>query len=161
MNAIDSLDTGAVMARIASMRIVGPSSLEINWAEGSRTGRIDIVDLSPAIKSYKAYRPLRDNPRQFAKACLIDNGDVIAWEELGLDMSAELIETLAEDIMTSEEFAAFLKRHKLTQDAAAALLGRSRRQIGYYLTSGLVPRIVALACAGYEAKVARHTAEAA
>jgi hypothetical protein len=78
-----------------------------------------------------------------------------------LDMSAELIETLAEEEMTPEEFALFLNRNGLTQEAAAALLGRSRRQIGYYLSTGPVPRIVALACFGFEVRQARRRAEAA
>jgi hypothetical protein len=63
--------------------------------------------------------------------------------------------------MTPTEFARFLERNRLTQEGAAALLGRSRRQIGYYLNPGPVPRIVALACFGYEALVARRRAEAA
>lgn len=161
IDAAEMIDTGLPMARIAAVRVAGPSRLEILWAEGCRAGRRDSVDLAPLIGSYKVYKPLRDNPELFATARLIEDGDAIAWGDGDLDMSAELIETLAEEEMTPEEFALFLRRNRLTQAAAAALLGRSRRQIGYYLSTGPVPRVVALACFGYEARRARRRAEAA
>jgi hypothetical protein len=160
MNAIeDVLDTGASMARIGRISVVGPTTVEIDWAEGARTGRTDVLDLTPLIGSYKIYRPLRGNPDLFATARLIEDGDVVAWNGADLEMTAELIETLAEQAMSPEDFADFLARNKLTHEAAAALLGRSRRQIEYYLERGTIPRIVALACFGYEAFAARDRAK--
>ena len=161
MSATDILDTGLAMARIESLRVAGPASLEIVWAEGQRQGLSDLVDLTPAIGSYKAYRALRDNPDLFATARLEEDGFAIVWEGETLDMSAELVETLADQTMTPKEFAAFLRRNRLTQDAAAALLGRSRRQVGYYLSAGPVPRVIALACIGYETISARKRQAAA
>jgi len=38
MNATEMIDTGLPMARIAAIRVVGPSRLEITWAEGNRAG---------------------------------------------------------------------------------------------------------------------------
>jgi hypothetical protein len=70
-------------------------------------------------------------------------------------------ETLAEQSMTPDGFARFLTRNRLTHEGAAALLGRSRRQIEYYLKRGPIPRVVALACFGYEALAARQPSEAA
>jgi hypothetical protein len=153
--------TGAPMARIARIRVVGPMTVEINWAEGARAGRTDVLDLTPLIGSYKVYRPLRGNAGLFATAHLMEDGDVVAWEGADLEMTAELIETLARQTMTPEDFGHFLVRNNLTHEAAAALLGRSRRQIEYYLQRGPIPRIVALACFGYEAFVARDRATAA
>jgi hypothetical protein len=71
-------------------------------------------------------------------------------------MAATSIERLAEEAMTGSEFKAFLQRHKLTYDAAAALLGRSRRQIANYVAgpSKVIPRLVALACFGFSARAA-------
>ncbi|MCI0467807.1 MAG: hypothetical protein L0Y57_12505 [Beijerinckiaceae bacterium] len=155
------IDTGAPLDRIAAIRVVGPSTLEIKWAEGARAGRTDVVDLTPLIGGYKVYRPLRGNPELFARARLIEDGDVVAWDGTDLEMTAELIETLAEQAMTPEDFARFLAKNSLTHEAAAALLGRSRRQIAYYLTRGPIPRIVALACFGYEAFAARQRSDAA
>jgi hypothetical protein len=162
MNAIkEVLDTGDLIARIAKIRVIDSSTLEIAWAEGARVGRTDIVDLTPLIGSYKIYRPLRANAELFATAHLIEDGDVVAWNGPDLEMTADLIETLAEEALAPEDFAQFLARNNLTHEAAAALLGRSRRQIEYYLKRGPIPRVVALACHGYEALAARQKAEAA
>jgi hypothetical protein len=120
-----------------------------------------VLDLTPLIGSYKVYRPLRGNPDLFATARLIEDGDVVAWDGPDLQMTAELIETLAEQAMTPEDFARFLAKNNLTHEAAAALLGRSRRQIEYYLKRGPIPRVMALACFGYEALVERQRTEAA
>jgi hypothetical protein len=161
MNENDIFDTGLAMARINNIRVVNAQTLEITWAEGRRAGRRDIIDLTPMLGSYKIYRPLRDNPSLFATARLTEDGDVITWNGTDLEMTADLLEELAEEAMTSDDFANFLKRNRLTQEAAAALLGRSRRQIGYYLTTGPIPRIVSLACFGYEAFIHRRRSEAA
>lgn len=161
MNATEMIDTGLAMPRIAAVRVVGPTRLEVTWAEGMREGRREFLDLTPLIGSYKIYRPLRGNPDLFATARLIEDGNAIAWDAPDLEMSADMIETLAEEEMTPEEFADFLHRNRLTQEAAAALLGRTRRMIGYYLTRGPIPRIVALACIGYEALAARRRKDAA
>jgi hypothetical protein len=163
MSAIDIIDTGLVMARLDSVRAVGPSRLHVVWAEGNRAGRAETVDLMPVVGSYKIYRPLRGNAELFETARLIEDGDAVAWRngEEDIEMSADMIEHVAEQEMSPDDFARFLKRNKLTQDAAGALLGRSRRQIGYYLERGPVPRIVALACAGYEALAARAKKQAA
>jgi hypothetical protein len=162
MNATEEfLDTGSPTPRIAAIRVTGPNTLEINWTEGSRAGRTEVLDLTPLVGSYKVYRPLRGNPELFATARLIEEGDVVAWDGPDLEMTAELIETLAEQTMTPDDFARFLSRNKLTHEAAAALLGRSRRQIEYYLRRGPIPRVVALACFGYEALAARQRVEAA
>jgi hypothetical protein len=153
MNAVEIEDSGIPLARISAIEALPGFRLAVSWAEGSRAGRSDEVDLAPAINSYKIYRPLRNDEALFRTAYLIEGGDVVAWEGHGdLEMSADMIEALAEESMTPRDFAAFLQRNDLTQEAAAALLGRSRRQIGYYLSSGPIPRVVSLACHGYEAR---------
>ena len=155
------LDTGSSMPRIAKIGVVGQSTLAIDWVEGGRAGRRDVLDLTPVIGSYRVYRPLRANAELFCTAHLIEDGDVVAWDGPDLEMTAELIETLAEQTMSPDDFARFLERNNLTNEAAAALLGRSRRQIEYYLKRGPIPRVVALACFGYEALMVRHKSEAA
>ena len=49
--------------------------------------------------------------------------------------------------MTPADFSAFLERHALSLDAAAAELGISRRLVAYYAKEREVPRYIALACA--------------
>jgi hypothetical protein len=150
------IDSGVPAPRISNIRIGTYFHLEVTWAEGERAGRTDYVDLLPAIDSYKVYRPLRNNEPLFSTARLIDDGFAVQWGASDIDMSADAIEVLATESMSPAEFADFLRRNKLTQQAAATMLGRSRRQIGYYLNPGPVPRIVALACFGYEALMRRR-----
>lgn len=163
MSGTDFIDSGIPMPRIASARAAGPSQLRVVWAEGARAGQVETIDLAPVIGSYKIFRPLRDNPALFAAVRLIEEGAAVAWAngDTDIEMSADMIENLAMQEMTPADFANFLSRNKLTQDAAGALLGRSRRQIGYYLATGPIPRIVALACHGYEALTSRSGARAA
>ena len=151
MSVTEMIDSGLAMPRLAALRVAGPSQLELVWAEGARAGRTETIDLAPLLGSYKIYRPLRSNAALFATAQLSEDGEVVAWAGENLEMTAEMIEHLAEQEMTPADFASFLARNKLTQQAAGALLGRSRRQIGYYLERGPVPRVVALACRGWEA----------
>lgn len=150
MSATETLDTGIPVPRIGQIWVIGKARLGAYWVEGSRAGRTDDVDLSSAIGSYTYYRSLRNNHELFRTAHLIDNGNTVAWDN-GLEMSAETIENIAQESLSPQDFAEFLIRNKLTQAAAAAILGRSRRQIGYYLSPGPVPRVIALACHGYEA----------
>lgn len=127
-----------------------PLGIVVEWANGFRTG-IETIDLSPIIYSYRIFRPLRNNQALFQTARLINDGDAVAWDGPDLELSAEAIEALAEQTMTPRDFVAFLERNNLSQKAVAAFFGYSRRQIGYYTTTGPIPRIVALACLGYEA----------
>lgn len=64
------------------------------------------------------------------------------------------VERLACEGMEPSEFSAFLKRHHLTFDAAAAQLGPSRRLIAYYASERRAPRHVALACAFLDSRLA-------
>ena len=149
---VDSEKSGIPLPRMSQVQVLPDLSLSVGWAEGPRTGTADVVDLSPVINTYKFYRPLRKNKELFQTAHLVDDGHAIEWGDGTIDMSAELIEDIASQTMRPQDFAEFLEHNKLTQEAAAALLGYSRRQIGYYLTTGPIPRVVALACYGYEAR---------
>ena len=161
MTAIDFFDTGRPIPRLASIRATGPYSLEVHWIEGERAGSTDLVDLAPVIGSYKVYKSLREDPERFATAHLVEDGYAVAWNGVEVEMTSELIAECAEETMDGSEFSRFLKRNRLTQEAAAALLGRSRRQIAYYLKGGPIPRVVSLACFGYEALAERRRTDAA
>ncbi|PZA09303.1 hypothetical protein DNX69_24695 [Rhodopseudomonas palustris] len=152
MSANEVVDSGVIMPRIAKVEPLPDATLRIVWAEGRRAGREDVVDLSPAIYSYKIFRPLRGNGALFSTAHLVEDGDVVAWNGDDLEMTADLLQALAEETMNPKDFVAFLARHKLTQEEAGVLLGRSRRQIANYVSVGPIPRVVALACYGFEAR---------
>jgi hypothetical protein len=129
MSATEFEDTGIPLPRISEIQALPDFRLAIAWTEGSRRGRTDVVDLAPVINTYKVYRPLRNNEELFQTARLVDDGNVVAWGDGRIDMSAELLEDIANETMTPQDFASFLERNGLTQEAAAALLGYSRRQI--------------------------------
>jgi hypothetical protein len=162
MNAIDDrvMGSAAPMPRLGAVRAIDGGSVRVDWLAGARAGRADTVSLLPLLDSFKFYDPLRRDAALFASVHVIDDGNAIAWgDDDGIDMAATSIERLAEEAMTAGDFAAFLKRNKLTHQAAAAVLGRSRRQIEYYLKEGVIPRTIALACFGYEARRSRDVAD--
>jgi len=150
MRANDIQDTGVLLPRIADVRTDFPFVLIVTWAEGNRAGQVDRVDVSPVISTYKIFKPLKNRKVSFETAHLDEYGDAVLWNGKDLELSAEVIEELAEQTMTPKDFVAFMKRNSLTETAAASILGYSRRQIGYYKTTGPIPRIVALACRGFE-----------
>lgn len=150
MSANDIVDTGIPLPLMADVRTASPLTLIVTWMEGSRAGQVDRIDLTPIINTYKIFRPLRKNDALFKTAHLIDDGNAVAWDMTDLELSAEAIESLAEQTMTPKDFVAFMDRNNLTEAAIAAILDYSRRQIGYFKTTGPIPRVVALACKGYE-----------
>jgi hypothetical protein len=156
MSATEIENTGVPLPRISQVRVLPGFRLLVVWADDWRAGEATTVDLTPVINSYKFYRPLRINEKLFQTAHLIDDGNAVAWGNDEIDMSAEMIEDIARESMTPRDFAEFLKRNHLTQEAIAGFLGYSRRQIGYYLSNGPIPRVVALACYGYEMRQKAH-----
>lgn len=150
MSASDIIDTGIFMPRVASVRPLPGTKVEVSWAAGNRAGKREVIDLAPIIGTYTIFRPLRNNDTLFGTVKVLENGSVIAWDGDDLELSADAVEALAEQTMTPAAFNAFMQRFNLTETAVAAILGYSRRQIGYFKTTGPIPRVVALACKGYE-----------
>jgi hypothetical protein len=136
------------MPKLASVHPAGKLTIKVTWSKGPRARRTETVDLSPLVRSFKFYRPLRNNHSLFKTVHLIEDGRAIAWgDDDDIDMAATSIERLAEEALTSDEFRQFLDQQGLTQEAAAALLGYSRRQIAHYLAGDKpIPRVFALAC---------------
>jgi hypothetical protein len=161
MNEIDNTVFGSEgpMPRLGAVRAIDGNSVLVNWVEGVRAGRTEAVNLLPLIDNFKAFENLRRNAKLFSTAHVIEDGNAIAWgDDDGIDMSATSIERLAEEAMTADDFAAFLDRNRLTHQGAASALGRSRRQIEYYLSTGAIPRIISLACVGYETRRSQENA---
>lgn len=149
MSVNDIVDSGMSLPRMATVDPLPDFMLRVKWAEGPRAGRVDMVDVSPAIFGYKIYRPLRDD-HLFLTGTIAEDGDAVSWGTDDLMMSADTIQSLAQESWSPTEFTDFLVRMRLTQQAAAAMLGRSRRQIATYATRGPIPRVVTLACYGFE-----------
>jgi hypothetical protein len=157
------VDTGVAYPAIASLEAADGEhqTVTVRWATGKRKGHLDRVDLSPLISTHRFYAPLRNNSALFETVHLVENGYALAWGDDAIDMAAASVERLAEEAMTGADFCKFLEKHSLTHQAAAAVLGRSKRQIEYYLQYEQIPRVVALACIGYEARYPRKGATAA
>jgi hypothetical protein len=125
-------------------------SIIVTWKEGQRAPRTEKIDLAPLINSLKIYKALRDDRALFKTVHLLDEmGDIIVWgRDNAIDMDSSTIERFAEDMMTADDFNAFLGEMDYTQNTAAAMLGYSRRQIANYITGfSPIPRVCSLACA--------------
>jgi hypothetical protein len=154
----DVITVGEPMPRIAAMRHAHDHTLTVTWADGSREGITEDVDLTPVIMQYRVFQPLRGDIGLFASVQLGEDGDSLIWDKGHIDMAATTVERLAAESMTNAQFREFLERHGLTLDAAGAVLGISRRQVAYYAKDRPIPRLVTLACAGYDAWQAQKAA---
>lgn len=151
MSAIKAEYDSRPMPSIKGLQVRDDARLEVTWNRGGRAGRTEIVDLSPVINKYRVYAPIR-RKEAFAKVRLEDDGETLVWGD-DIDMSATLVEDAAQDQMTGSDFQLFLERNCLTRQEAAAELGRSLRAIqDYVVCTEPLPRLVMLACKGYEAR---------
>ena len=130
----------------------GDYVLQITWEDGS----ISRVDLTEPIFRLKYFRPLRDKT-QFRAVNVADWGWAVSWGN-DLDFSGEKLWEMAKEQanaqMLPSEFRAWLKRHDLTQQAAAELLGISKRSVAYYSTGAQpITRTVVLALKGLETEL--------
>jgi hypothetical protein len=143
MSGTDTITIGEALPRLKSIAPHGGLEVAADWA----SGRSDVVDLGPVILTHKFYKPLREDADLFKTVHLVEDGAAIAWgNDDAIDMAATTIERLAAEIMSSDDFGAWMNRNKLTYDAAAAQLGISRRLVAYYANGQRIPRYIALAC---------------
>jgi hypothetical protein len=163
MSATNVLQVGEPMPRVGSVVADEDLRVRVTWRGAASSERkAGLVDLAPAIFTYKIYRPLRDNPRLFRSVHVINDGNAIAWGSKDeIDMSAMMLEHLAGGMMEQADFREFLQRNKLTLEAAAAQLGISRRLAAYYASGQkFIPRYIALACANLDREHGRLGATA-
>lgn len=143
-----SFVVGDALPRIASVSAGDDAHVTVTWAAGTRAGRIETIDIAPAIFRYRVYAPLRGDLDLFRSVHVAHEGFAIAWgHDDAIDMASTMLEDLARQTMTPADFAAFVKRHGYSYDSVAAELGISRRQAAYYQRAKAVPRYIALACA--------------
>ena len=142
----DDFVVGAPLPRICAVSARGNLRVAVAWESDAPETTLQDVDLAPAIYRYKVYAPLRDNEDLFRQVRVIDDGFAVSWGDDNLAMASTTIAELADQIMSPVDFAAFVKRHKLTLESVAAELGISRRLAAYYTKGRQIPRSVALAC---------------
>lgn len=136
--------------RIEAVEVVGPTQLRIAWTTGERLE----VDLAEPIHRLKALAPLRD-PAVFARVQVGEWGHSLVWDgEIDLDAD-RLYERCKEQAgeFSPGQFDAWIKANRLSLTTAAEALGLSRRMVAHYRTgSRPIPKVVALACKGWEAQ---------
>ncbi|TPM89879.1 hypothetical protein [Mesorhizobium sp. B2-1-3A] len=90
------------MPRIEVARPVADLCIEVRWIGGTRIGRTEIVDLSPAINKYRVYAPLRNDRSLFETLSVGNDGTILEWGDGAFDMTATSVEHLAQDIFRAD-----------------------------------------------------------
>lgn len=140
------------LGKIESAALLGGARMEIGFDDG----HVAIVDFAPVLEGRKALAPLKA-AREFERVRISADGWSLEWT-CGIDFGAAQLRRWADEqageIMAPAAFRAWMARHELTQEAAAAALGLSRRMIGYYLSGEKpIPKTVMLATEGWERRV--------
>ncbi len=134
--------------RIEAAEVIGPTRLRIAWTTGERPE----VDLAEPIGRLKALAPLRD-PAFFGCVQVGEWGHSLVWEgeiDLGADRLYERCKEQAGEFSPGQ-FDAWIKANHLSLTTAAEALGLSRRMVAHYRAgSRPIPKIVGLACKGWE-----------
>ena len=141
---------------IKAVKATPPATLQIEWS----TGETLTSDVSRLLARYKLYAPLKE-ARAFRKAKADDWGHALLWPgDIGMpaDTLYELGRSQAGE-WGPEAFQAWMDRNGLSLNSAADALDMTRRMIAHYRTgSRPIPRVVALACEGWEARKRRRAA---
>lgn len=143
--------------RLKYLRVMEPHTLELTYVDGS----VHHVACMPLIAESPGLRPLID-PEAFAKATLIEGeGWAVHWQDLDIQIGADTLwldaQAQAAEDENARTFMRWRARHNLSLSQAAQALGVTRRTISAYGTGErAVPRIVALACKGWESEQHGH-----
>lgn len=126
-------------------------TLIITWANG----KTDLVDLSALVAELAALEVL-DNAPTFASVVVGEDGWSLLWPsgiEIGADTLWRMAREQAGDATPVAEFTRWRERNGLSLADAAVALGITRRMVSYYEAGRyLIPRMVGLACKGWEAE---------
>ena len=122
-------------------------------------GRILSIDMSDVAHRLQAFAALED-PTEFATARVADFGWTLEWN-CGASLDSDrLIELALEQAGMSENvyFRRWQDAHGLSLTDAANAIGLTRRTVSQYRTGARpVPRIVGLACKGWEVEHGHQT----
>jgi hypothetical protein len=141
-------------ARIESV-VTGPGmTLKATFSDG----RILNVDMSDVARRLQAFSALEDST-EFATAEVVDFGWTLEWD-CGASLDSDrLIELALEQAGMTENvyFRRWQDAHGLSLTDAANAIGLTRRTVSQYRTGARpVPRIVGLACKGWELEHGKH-----
>jgi len=127
----------------------GIKTVSITWVNA----RVDQVDLAELIGDLAGLAEL-DNPALFAQVQVGEDGWSLLWPdgaEIGVDTLWRMAKEQAGQATPIREFASWRVRNHLSLTDAAMALGITRRMVAYYEAGRyLIPRMVGLACRGWE-----------
>lgn len=142
-------------ANIKAVSASGGQAVEITWA----SGKIDRVNLAALIADLDGLATL-DDTSVFDTVAIGEDGWSLIWPsgaEIGTDTLWRMAREQAGEATPIEEFSAWRARNRLSLSDAALALGITRRMVAYYEAGRyLIPRMVGLACKGWEADHHRH-----
>ena len=142
---------------ILAVRVIAPLVLELDWS----TKETLQINLAATVRKYAAFAPLKI-AATFARVRVDDWGHALEWPD-GLDMGADRLYELSREqagLPTASQFSEWMAQHQLSLTDAAKVLGMTRRMMTYYRTgSRPIPKVVMLACKGWEAENARQLAK--
>lgn len=137
--------------RIEAVTARPPTTLLIHWT----TGDVTPVDLSADIEAGGPYAALAD-PAVFATARPVRWGHAVEWEgEIGMGADSLWADACRQNPLPDARvvFEAWKTRHALSLTTAAHVLGLTRRTVAAYASGARpIPKLVLLACEGYEAR---------
>lgn len=140
---------------IKAVAAIGGQVVEITWA----SGKIDRIDLAALIADLDGLATL-DDISVFDAVAIGEDGWSLIWPngaEIGTDTLWRMAREQAGEATPIEEFTAWRARNRLSLSDAALALGITRRMVAYYEAGRyLIPRMVGLACKGWEADHHRH-----
>ena len=138
------------LPNIEKARVLKPGIVELVWSTGE-TFNADLTDLP---KLNPAYAKLATQAF-FNRVKRDEWGRGIGWHS-GLDLGADRLYGLCREqagLPTASEFEAWMELNSLTLSGAAESLGMTRRMIAYYRAgSKPIPKVVGLACKGWETR---------
>jgi hypothetical protein len=143
------LDSGVPGIRAVAVDVTGPHRVRVRYDDG-RSAETDLEGLAWRSRSFAALR----DPSVVAQAELAHAGAALRFGgDPWLEIGAGLVLALAERQrpMSGAEFAAWMRRHALSENAAAGILGLARRTVQGYKAASFVPPLVAVACRAFEA----------
>lgn len=123
--------------------------LRVRFSGDRRDYRCDLTGL---LARSKHLAPLLENPSDFTKVGIVDDGIGVAWPvetKWGrLDLSSSTLRRIAEEQMpmSGEDFSDWRKKLGLSLSEAARLLGVGRRTVMGYSKKSELPAVVTIAC---------------
>ncbi|MFZ4539812.1 DUF2442 domain-containing protein [Propionivibrio sp.] len=140
---------------IKAVVAAGEHAVEITWV----SGKVDRVDLSALVADLAGLSTL-DDAGAFAAVAVGEDGWSLIWPdgaEIGTDTLWRMAREQTGEATPIDEFAAWRARNRLSLSDAALALGITRRMVSYYEAGRyLIPRMVGLACKGWESEHQRH-----